>query len=253
MGHKYRIWIGAFACLALSAKGLDGRAQGVRTDSIVADTEIRQQQARAEAITAPIDTARLYAANDSVQHSKKTEHQTTKTKWIPDSKRATWVALLIPGGGQIYNRKYWKLPIIYGGFVGCAYAMTWNGQMYSDYSQAYLDLMDDDPNTKSYEDFLPPNYKLEGNESQIQNIFKRKKDYYRRYRDLSVFAFIAVYALSVIDAYVDAELSNFDISKDLSLKIEPTIIDNNNNLSKSNQRLQLNRKTTVGLQCSLRF
>ena len=62
----------------------------------------------------------------------------------PVPAKAVWFAALFPGGGQIYNRKYWKLPIVYGGFVGCAYAMRWNNQMYSDYSQAYLDIMDDD-------------------------------------------------------------------------------------------------------------
>lgn len=68
--------------------------------------------------------------------------------WRPNPKRAMWLAIVLPGAGQIYNRKYWKLPIVYGGFVGCIYAMRWNNQMYTDYSQAYLDLMDDDPNTQ---------------------------------------------------------------------------------------------------------
>ena len=74
--------------------------------------------------------------------------------WKPNPKRAMWLAIMLPGAGQIYNRKYWKLPIVYGGFIGCAYAMRWNNQMYMDYSQAYLDIMDNDPNTKSYEEFL---------------------------------------------------------------------------------------------------
>ena len=67
--------------------------------------------------------------------------------WRPDPKRALWLALVIPGGGQIYNRKYWKLPLVYGGFLGCLYAMNWNNTMYKDYSQAYLDLTDNDPGT----------------------------------------------------------------------------------------------------------
>ena len=142
--------------------------------------------------------------------------------WRPDPKRALWLALVIPGGGQIYNRKYWKLPLVYGGFMGCIYAMSWNNSMYMDYSQAYLDLMDDDPGTQ------------------------KRKDKYRRWRDLSFFCLIGVYALSVIDAYVDAELSVFDISKDLSLKVEPTII---NNHSSGN----LLDGSSVGLQCSLNF
>lgn len=228
-------------------------AQTQQTDSLITDSITLQNQ-EIEALEAPIDTTKLLVLEDSIKQQEN-KPVAEKKRWIPDPKRATWLALLIPGGGQIYNRKYWKLPIVYGGFVGCAYALSWNNQMYSDYSQAYLDLMDDDPNTDTYKDFLPPNYKIEGNESQLENIFKRKKDYYRRYRDLSIFCFIAVYALSVIDAYVDAELSNFDISKDISLKVEPTIINNNNNLFSNNNNCQfnINKNTSVGLQCRLRF
>lgn len=142
----------------------------------------------------------------------------------PDPTRALWLGLILPGGGQIYNRKYWKLPIIYGGFLGCTYALSWNNQMLSDYSQAYLDIMDDDPNTKSYEKMLPINFNMSGREEQFKEIFKNRKNYYRKYRDMSILAFVAVYALSVIDAYVDAELSSFDISEDLSLQLQPTII-----------------------------
>ena len=167
-----------------------------------------------------------------------------KKVFVPNPTRATWLAVVFPGGGQIYNRKYWKLPIFYGGFAGCAYALTWNGKMYKDYSQAYLDIMDSNPNTKSYEDLLPPNANY--NEEQLKNTLKRRKDTFRRYRDLSIFAFIGVYILSIIDAYVDAELSNFDISPDLSMKVEPAVINNNHQFGSSNQK-------SVGLQCVLRF
>lgn len=147
------------------------------------------------------------------------------TTWKPDPKRAMWLALVIPGGGQIYNRKYWKLPIVYGGFLGCAYAMRWNNQMYLDYSQAYLDIMDDDPNTKSYTQFLHLGTQItQANEERYKSIFKSRKDKYRRWRDLSFFCMLGVYALSVIDAYVDASLSQFDISDDLSLTIQPAVI-----------------------------
>ena len=145
-------------------------------------------------------------------------------KWKPDPIRAMWLGMVIPGGGQIYNRKYWKLPIFYGGVIGCAYALTWNGQMLRDYSQAYQDITDDDPTTKSYEEMLPINYKVEGREQQLASMFKRKKDFYRKYRDLSIFSFAAVYALSIIDAYVDAELSTFDIGRDLSLQWSPACV-----------------------------
>ena len=83
--------------------------------------------------------------------------------------------------------------------------------------------------------------------TQITDLLKKRKDSYRRYRDISVFAFIAVYALSVIDAYVDAELSNFDISPDLSMRVEPAVMDNGllNGKGLKNQ--------AVGLQCSFNF
>jgi hypothetical protein len=166
-------------------------------------------------------------------------------KWMPDPSRATWTALVFPGGGQIYNRKYWKLPIVYGGFLGCAYALNWNNQMYSDYSQAYLDIMDDDPATASYQQFLPPRYNVAANEAYLKKVFKNRKDLYRRYRDLSIFSFIGVYLLSVIDAYVDAELSHFDISEDLGLHVRPSVIENRNTCSMQAQ--------SYGLQCSLSF
>ena len=149
------------------------------------------------------------------------------TTWRPDPKRALWLALVLPGAGQIYNRKYWKLPIIYGGFIGCIYALTWNNMMYKDYSQAYLDIMDDDPTTASYNKFLHLGVQItSANEERYKEIFKGRKDKYRRWRDMSIFVMIGIYALSVIDAYVDAELSEFDISKDLSLEIHPTVMPN---------------------------
>jgi len=161
----------------------------------------------------------------------------------PNPLRATWLAMIFPGGGQIYNRKYWKLPIIYGGLAGCAYALSWNNKMYKDYAQAYRDLLDNNPNTNSYKTLIPSsaNYST----TQLTTILKNRKDLYRRYRDLSIFSLIGVYLLSIVDAYVDAELSNFDISPDLSMKIGPVIMNNNHTISQD--------KRAYGIQCSLRF
>lgn len=190
---------------------------------------------------------------DSASLSKALAPKALKKKrnwatWRPDTKRAMWLALVLPGAGQIYNRKYWKLPIIYGGFVGCAYAMSWNNQMYHDYSQAYLDIMDDDPNTQSYNQFLHLGAQIDAsNIERYKEIFRKRKDRYRRWRDMSMFVMIGVYAFSVIDAYVDASLSEFDISDDLSLRVEPTVINNN-----QRTRNPL-RSSTLGLQCSLTF
>ena len=167
--------------------------------------------------------------------------------WTPDPQRALWLALVIPGAGQIYNRKYWKLPIVYGGFMGCIYALTWNNTMYKDYSQAYLDIMDDDPATASYTKFMHLGRVInDQNIERYKTLFKKRKDKYRRWRDLSFFVMLGIYAVSVIDAYVDAELSVFDISKDLSLKVQPTVIGNplaNNPVLAS----------SLGVNCSLNF
>lgn len=163
--------------------------------------------------------------------------------WTPDPVKATWLALVVPGGGQIYNRKYWKLPIFYGGFAGCAYALTWNNKMYKDYMQAYKDMKNIGRDATSVQDLLPPGYSI--SDSQLTELLRKRKDTYRRYRDLSIFAFIGVYLLSVVDAYVDAELSNFDISSDLSMRLEPAVIDN--------QAFRGDKKQSLGLQCSLRF
>ena len=167
--------------------------------------------------------------------------------WQPDPKRALWLALVIPGGGQIYNRKYWKLPLVYGGFLGCLYAMNWNNTMYKDYSQAYLDLMDSDPATQSYNQFMHLGASItDANKNRYKDLFKKRKDRYRRWRDMSFFVLVGVYALSVVDAYVDAELSVFDISKDLSLRIEPTVLDSHTSKNPLNS-------SAVGLQCSISF
>ena len=193
-----------------------------------------------------LDSAALNAtwAPDTLKRTKQKRDWAT---WRPNPKRAMWLAIVIPGAGQIYNRKYWKLPIVYGGFIGCMYAMRWNNQMYNDYSQAYMDLMDNDPATQSYNQFLHLGSTItDANKDRYQNLFKKRKDYYRKYRDLSIFCMIGVYALSIIDAYVDASLSEFDISKDLSLKVEPAVM---------NSRTSANpiKSSALGLQCSLSF
>lgn len=218
--------------------------QSFPTDSVVPASKEKRLSAP-DSIQSPADTARLRSLTDSVAANTGVP-KPPGAKFVPDPKRALWLSLVLPGAGQIYNRKYWKLPIIYGGFLGCAYALMWNQQMYRDYSQAYLDIMDDDPDTHSYLDMLPPRYDISGREEQFQSLFKRKKDYYRRYRDLSAFCFIGVYLISVIDAYVDAQLSVFDISPDLTMRVEPAVIDTPSSLGKRSG-------TAYGLGCSFRF
>ena len=172
--------------------------------------------------------------------------------WKPDPKRAMWLAIVLPGAGQIYNHKYWKLPIIYGGFVGCAYAMRWNNQMYSDYSRAYIDISDNDPETKSYEKFT---YLVmsQTDPERLKTQFKARKDRFRRWRDLSFFCMLGVYGLSIIDAYVDASLSQFDISDDLSLHVEPGFVGTSRKESWINSETNPFSTTGIGINAALTF
>ena len=207
-------------------------------------------------LLAPLDSLALADAEKMVKDTlssvvvKKQRRERVKrdwNTWKPDPQRALWLAMVLPGAGQIYNRKYWKLPIIYGGFMGCIYALTWNNMMYKDYSQAYLDIMDDDPGTASYNKFLHLGKQITpANEERYKTIFKNRKDKYRRWRDMSFFVMLGVYAFSVIDAYVDAELSQFDISRDLSLKVEPTVLPNHSGGSWLEAQ-------SLGVSCTLNF
>lgn len=229
--------------LQVSAQKQKAKAEVAVPDFAAADSARMATETAKTSVDSAItakDSMNLAKLNSSLRPMQKKKRDWAT--WRPDAKRAMWLALVLPGAGQIYNRKYWKLPIIYGGFAGCAYALSWNGKMYKDYAQAYMDIMDNNPNTNSYQDLLPPNHNY--TDTQLKDILRKRKDTYRRYRDLSIFAVIGVYLISVIDAYVDAELSNFDISPDLSMRVEPTIINNN--------PLQPGSKS-VGVQCSLRF
>lgn len=150
----------------------------------------------------------------------------------PDAIKAVWLGVICPGAGQIYNKSYWKLPIVYGAFMGCGYAISWTQNRYTNYKMAYLDLYNDiqagtvteDP-AKSYIAVIPDGYNLQrvGGASTWVKTLNNQQQIFRRYRDYSILAVVIVYALSLIDAYVDAQLFDYDISPDLSLNIEPQI------------------------------
>lgn len=166
-----------------------------------------------------------------------------KVEFTPDPKRAVWLSALFPGLGQVYNRRYWKLPILVGGYLGLAYAMNWNSTMLRDYTKAYADIMDNDPSTKSYMDFFPPSVKEENlDKNWLTKLLKTRKDYFRRNRDLCIISMVGVYLIAMVDAYVDASLAHFDISPDLSLDWSPAIM--------PDSRTQY---PSVGLQWALNF
>ncbi len=143
----------------------------------------------------------------------------------PDPNRAVWMSALFPGLGQVYNRRYWKLPIIVGGYLGLGYATSWNNGMLRDYTRAYRDICDTDPSTKSYMDFFPPTVNESDLDRQwLTSLLKSRKDFYRRNRDLCIICMVGVYFIAMVDAYVDASLSHFDISPDLSIDWAPAVM-----------------------------
>ena len=169
----------------------------------------------------------------SVTRSNKTTSvavQTTKeaiplSRYKPDPSKVVWMGAVLPGYGQILNRKYWKLPLVYGGFAGCAYALIWNSTMYNKYRTAYRDIIDTDPTTNTYVDALPKGYTVEtfGGISYYTSALKTVQDSYRRSRDLSILGSAVFYSLTLVDAYVDAQLFDFDISPDISLRLNPVL------------------------------
>lgn len=170
---------------------------------------------------------------DSKLSFDKTTEKAMKVKdmkpFKPDPNKAVLYSAIFPGLGQIYNRKYWKLPLVYGGFVGLYYAISWNGRYYKDYNKAYRAIMTDYPRNKENSDIwgafisgnIDPNTITDAQLNSYKTRFRNKRDSYRRYRDLSIIGAVALYGLCMIDAYVDAHLFDFDISPDLSIRVEP--------------------------------
>lgn len=173
----------------------------------------------------------------------------------PDPLRVVWMATILPGSGQIMNKKYWKLPLVYGGFLGCAYAVSWNSGRYNSYKTAYFDILryqsdnsyativNKNPGAVSFYQILPKGYTIDNYAGGIPGytqILKTAQDGSRRYRDLSIIISIAYYAVTIVDAYVDAQLYDFDISPDLSMHVVPALLEN---------RYGVNN--TLGLQCSI--
>lgn len=155
-----------------------------------------------------------------------------KHKFIAEPLKATMLAFAFPGLGQIYNRKYWKIPLVYAGFGGAIYAIGFTTTRYNDYMKAYQDFKDNIKETNSYVKFIkfeqseydpvvyPDTYKP-SNASWVTDGLLKNVDYYKRYRDLSFIAVAAWYLLSALDANVDASLFNYDISDNLDLGIAP--------------------------------
>jgi hypothetical protein len=146
-------------------------------------------------------------------------------------KKAAMYSAILPGLGQAYNKKYWKIPIVYGGFATLGYFIRWNNKEYSTARQAYKDLTDKDPDTKSYMDLKQIVYYNLNNPADVANLksgLVSSQDYYRRNRDLLIIITVAFYGLNIIDASVDGHFFNFDISDDLTMKVRPAMLQQKN-------------------------
>lgn len=211
---------------------LDDEGEAVVSDSIsiadlMADTvELAQTDSVADALLAE----RIKHINDSIRQDSIDRVTYGKVREINlDPTRAVWLSVLFPGLGQIYNRRFWKLPIIAGGYAGLAYATSWNNQMLQDYSQAYRDITDNNPDTHSYMDFYPSTVtEADLDMDWLERTLQSRRNYYRRYRDLCIILMVGLYVICIIDAYVDASLANFNIEPDLSMSVSfrPTLLDN---------------------------
>jgi hypothetical protein len=137
------------------------------------------------------------------------------------------LAVAFPGFGQIYNRKYWKIPVVYIGFGALIYSTGFNSKNYNRYFKAYQDFTDAIPQTNSYISLIPvapSNYdpvKYPATYTYYKDAMLRMVDYYKRYRDLSYIGIAGWYLFSILDANVDASLFNYDISNNLNITFVP--------------------------------
>lgn len=129
-------------------------------------------------------------------------------------RKATLKSLMIPGWGQAYNKKYWKIPVIYIGAAALVYGLAWNHNQYKDFKQLAIYINDGDSTTI-------PVYNGRVLNSGYSNWAAGNRDYFRKNRDLCAIGLVAVYVLNVVDATVDAHLFEFNINDDLSLRWQP--------------------------------
>jgi hypothetical protein len=168
------------------------------------------------------------AAQDSLTVSPEKK---APRKYIP--MKATMYAATVPGFGQVYNRKYWKIPIVYAGFGALGYSVVFNTKNYNTYLQGYQDFTDKIPATDSYLDLVvgldparydpvlyPESYNV-SDEAWVKDHLLRGVDYYRRYRDLTYIGIAAWYIVSILDANVDASLSDYDINENINITLAP--------------------------------
>jgi hypothetical protein len=186
----------------------------------------------------------IFAGNTSVkaQHFTADTVEVKSNVKIHSPHKATMYSVMLPGLGQAYNKKYWKIPILYAGIGATIYAISWNTNRFKEYKNGFRDFSNyydfkyqspdletpiPEPESKSYEDLYLEGFDYENSSSSFDNWFKtqlqNKKDSYKHDRDLSYIILAGVYVLNIIDAAVDAHLMNFNVNEELSFRVEPAV------------------------------
>lgn len=139
------------------------------------------------------------------------------TNEVSQVKKATTLSTIFPGAGQIYNKSYWRVPIVIGGLASTIYTIDWNNRGYQRFKTAYSLKVDYEKDPSKYPNGAPDEFRGAYTSSFLKNL----KDSYRRNRDLCIILTAGVYLLNILDAHVDAHLQDYDISDDLSMNLEP--------------------------------
>ena len=139
------------------------------------------------------------------------------TNEVSKVKKATTLSTIFPGAGQIFNKSYWRVPIVIGGMASTIYTIDWNNRGYQRFKTAYALSVDYKKNPDKYPNGAPDEFRGAYSDTFLKNL----KDSYRRNRDLCILLTVGVYILQIIDAHVDAHLQDYDISDDLSMNFEP--------------------------------
>ncbi len=135
----------------------------------------------------------------------------------PNPKKSAFYSAILPGTGQIYNRQYWKVPVIYAGVAASAYFLVFNSTEYQRYRRGYVARIN---NPNVVDEFSIPGY----SNSQLQNRLKTLQDAYKQQLDLTYLLTGLGYTIQVLDALAFAHLKNFDVSKNISLRMKPVML-----------------------------
>ncbi len=170
------------------------------------------------------------------------KYSTTEVSHI---NKATTLAMICPGAGQIYNQSYWRVPIVVGGFATTIYCIDWNNRGYQRFRSAYRLMSEWELSTDPNKPTVSPD---EFNGRYSSSFLKNLRNSYRRNRDLCIILTAGLYILQIVDAHVDAHLRDYDISKDLSVSLTPAIGYSYNRMSPYS-----GGGTTIGMNLSLTF